>query len=487
MSETLREACARVHKEVGSNDDDEERGEIEAVAAKGNMRALARNNAKTKGQGKSRDLSAAAALLLEQITAAVRSTLALEGKRRGSMPGSEFYKPLKDWATVDVCCWLDTISHFSGQEVQTIVRENDITGPVLLSLTVEELKELGLRSFGLRKQLKLSCKRLVEQLTQSTGLTSSELANITRDAAPVAPVPKQTQMTFMKKVMHSVAYETKTTQMTRAGPGHRPLVSCGPLPQVRLVVKKERGLSPPKSLQIPQPSCNRGASPACSSPRPCLSLPTLRAPSLRPSTPSSSREVQHPSISPRRTPAPPRFLNAPSITASVSSPTLTPRSIPFSPSQRSPAKNAPGSNSTLVPQKTFRTASSSDALLTSTTTSRAARHDNPMPNASMHTSLLQTQHLCAPKMTRTLSPVPVWVSSQSSATEGHSYSVSAGNVQVPVGRSSAETSYRAQRLRAGVTTRTAPVSGRSFPITPARVFSTNDLKGQASSSSLFAP
>merc|ERR1719289_407946 len=136
------------------------------------------------------DLSKAANSLVEQLTAMVRSRISaglaplpppppppppLPPTDYPQLSPSETFKPLKNWSAADVEAWLDGIPHFNRKEVQTIIREHGITGPVLLSLREAEWKDIGLTAFGLRKQLLLSCKLLMEQLTQSTGLTNIEL------------------------------------------------------------------------------------------------------------------------------------------------------------------------------------------------------------------------------------------------------------------------------------------------------------------------
>jgi len=55
------------------------------------------------------------------------------------------------WTVEDVCKWLKNIS--ISDEIISIFKENEITGKALLSLTQDELKELGVKQLGPKKHI----------------------------------------------------------------------------------------------------------------------------------------------------------------------------------------------------------------------------------------------------------------------------------------------------------------------------------------------
>jgi len=62
------------------------------------------------------------------------------------------------WTVDDVAAWASQASHLGGV-VENFVRRHAVSGPVLLSLDEEVLTQLGMDTFGHRRQLMLSIKK----------------------------------------------------------------------------------------------------------------------------------------------------------------------------------------------------------------------------------------------------------------------------------------------------------------------------------------
>jgi hypothetical protein len=72
----------------------------------------------------------------------------------------------KDWTTQQVCVWMED----SGIETEFVdlFVENDISGPILLDLQFQDLKELGVNSFGKRHQIWNHINALKDQFEHSS-------------------------------------------------------------------------------------------------------------------------------------------------------------------------------------------------------------------------------------------------------------------------------------------------------------------------------
>lgn len=82
------------------------------------------------------------------------------------LPSLLTMKPLRKWSVDDVCGWVASIPLPAGvaARVVEVLRENAINGPVLESLSDEDLVAIGIQKFGWRRQLLLSRKELCDRL-----------------------------------------------------------------------------------------------------------------------------------------------------------------------------------------------------------------------------------------------------------------------------------------------------------------------------------
>jgi len=68
-------------------------------------------------------------------------------------------KNYSDWDTAEVVNWLDSIG--LGPYKSSFL-ENEITGTVLVNLTVDDISEMGIKKIGHRKKLELEIQKLIK-------------------------------------------------------------------------------------------------------------------------------------------------------------------------------------------------------------------------------------------------------------------------------------------------------------------------------------
>eukprot|EP01080_Neovahlkampfia_damariscottae_P007990 gene7990-12455_t len=68
-------------------------------------------------------------------------------------------QPLSEWTKEDVVKWIETIVEVS-KEVSCKFLKNEISGDILMSITGNDLKEIGIEQFGIRKKIGLALNKL---------------------------------------------------------------------------------------------------------------------------------------------------------------------------------------------------------------------------------------------------------------------------------------------------------------------------------------
>eukprot|EP00123_Amoebidium_parasiticum_P016151 comp23310_c1_seq1/m.38303 comp23310_c1_seq1/g.38303 ORF comp23310_c1_seq1/g.38303 comp23310_c1_seq1/m.38303 type:complete len:887 (-) comp23310_c1_seq1:115-2775(-) len=84
--------------------------------------------------------------------------------------GGDRPKDVQDWTEEDVVNWAEERKLNWAAE---IFQANDINGKVLLTLTDDDMKELGIKSFGWRRSLVLEINQLIDGPTKSSDLSAA--------------------------------------------------------------------------------------------------------------------------------------------------------------------------------------------------------------------------------------------------------------------------------------------------------------------------
>lgn len=169
-----------------------------------------------------------------QISTPARSTISLASRSTKSCETKSCdarFRPsrrLADWTVEHVACWAAMTA--LPLEVAAQLRENAISGPVLESLTEEDLIALGIEKFGWRRQLLLLRQELLDELEEGDN---------TQDDSAVSGV----EVIEIHSSKHTPT--DSPCNSGRVTPRHSGRISPRP-----------RDTSPPPGERVPQPGLN---------------------------------------------------------------------------------------------------------------------------------------------------------------------------------------------------------------------------------------
>jgi len=146
---------------------------------------------------------------------------------------TEFISPdVSTWTSEHVVSWIHSLPHLSGNpgaEIAEILEHQGITGPVLLGLNDEEMRNLGIDRYGHRRALLLALKSLNGYAGQKSG-AGSPRSTTASNSAPVTPPQPRSSFHEQQSPQYSAHSscnppsnhfsETESPEMGNSGPSY---------------------------------------------------------------------------------------------------------------------------------------------------------------------------------------------------------------------------------------------------------------------------
>eukprot|EP00397_Hematodinium_sp_SG-2012_P025072 GEMP01026165.1.p1 GENE.GEMP01026165.1~~GEMP01026165.1.p1 ORF type:complete len:540 (+),score=120.89 GEMP01026165.1:140-1759(+) len=107
----------------------------------------------------------------------------------------------REWTTDHVMDWMVNDLHLP-EETASVARREEITGPVLLSITEDDLRNIGVGPFGRRRTLKLAIVALVESTSELENVKNLDIADM--ETVSISPVPKSVKSSTIDDMKASI-------------------------------------------------------------------------------------------------------------------------------------------------------------------------------------------------------------------------------------------------------------------------------------------